>query len=181
MALSERQLLDALSRMPFIDAAELADVPGEAHATVHRALTSLLTGGIAGRVSHGTAHLPSSKRYYLTAHGHRRGRRDARFRHALGLGARLPGVPGVAGAADPPDGRSGFRLPPRFNTLPRDRRAPVPGGVPPPGPLRHHHHPPRRAQFRRGASGLGSAAAVPLTTGCGPSPGTATGAAPAPC
>ena len=64
-----RQLLDALSRMPFIDSAELAGVLGEAHATVHRALTGLLADGIVGRVSHGTAHLPSSQRYYLTANG----------------------------------------------------------------------------------------------------------------
>ena len=55
--------------MPFIDSAELAGVLGEAHATVHRALTGLLADGIVGRVSHGTAHLPSSQRYYLTANG----------------------------------------------------------------------------------------------------------------
>ena len=55
--------------MPFIDTAELAGVLGEAHATVHRALTDLLADGIVGRVSHGTAHLPSSQRYYLTANG----------------------------------------------------------------------------------------------------------------
>ena len=42
---------------------------GEPHATVHRALTGLLADGIVERVSHGTAHLPSSKRYYLTAQG----------------------------------------------------------------------------------------------------------------
>ena len=69
MALSDRQLLDALSRMPFIDSAELAGVLGEPHATVHRTLTGLLADGIVGRVSHGTAHLPSSRRYYFTAHG----------------------------------------------------------------------------------------------------------------
>ena len=34
---------------------------GEAHATVHRVLTGLLAEGIVGRVSHGTAHLPSSQ------------------------------------------------------------------------------------------------------------------------
>ena len=55
--------------MPFIDAAELAGILGEAHATVHRALTGLLAHGIVGRVSYGTAHLPSSQRYYLTANG----------------------------------------------------------------------------------------------------------------
>ena len=69
MALIDRQLLDSLSRMPFIDTAELALVLGEPHATVHRTLTDLLASGILGRVSHGTAHLPSSRRYYLTANG----------------------------------------------------------------------------------------------------------------
>ena len=69
MAISNQQLLDSLSRMPFIDSAELSRVLGEAHATVHRALTGLLVGGIVGRVSHGTAHLPSSQRYYMTANG----------------------------------------------------------------------------------------------------------------
>ena len=69
MALTERQLLDSLSRMPFIDSAELAGILGEPHTTIHRALTGLLTPGLVGRVSHGTVHLPSSRRYYLTACG----------------------------------------------------------------------------------------------------------------
>ena len=69
MALSERQLLDALSRTPFVDSTELAGILGEPHATVHRTLTDLLADGIVGRVSHGTAHLPSSQRYHLTASG----------------------------------------------------------------------------------------------------------------
>ena len=69
MTLSDRQLLHHLSRMPFIDSAELAGILGEAHATVHRALTGLLADGIVGRVSHGTAHLPSSRRLHLTAKG----------------------------------------------------------------------------------------------------------------
>ena len=69
MALSDRQMLDFLSRMPFIDSAELAGILGEAHTTVHRALTGLLADGIVGRVSHGTAQLPSSQRYYLTTKG----------------------------------------------------------------------------------------------------------------
>ncbi len=64
-----RRLLDALSRMPFVDSAELAGILGEPHATVHRALADLLAESIAGRVSHGTAHLPSSQRYHLTANG----------------------------------------------------------------------------------------------------------------
>ena len=69
MALSERQLFHFLSRTPFVDSAELALILGEPHATVHRALTGLLADGIVGRVSHGTAHLPSSQRYFLTANG----------------------------------------------------------------------------------------------------------------
>ena len=69
MALSDRQLLHPLSRMPCIDSAELAGILGEPQTTVHRSLSSLLADGIAGRVSHGTTHLPSSHRYYLTAKG----------------------------------------------------------------------------------------------------------------
>ena len=62
-------MLHYLSRIPFVDSAELARVLGELHATVHRALDDLLADGIAGRVSHGIAHLPSSQRYYLTDQG----------------------------------------------------------------------------------------------------------------
>ena len=69
MAISARQLLDSLSRTPFVDSTELAGILGEPHATVHRALIGLLTDGIVGRASHGTAHLPSSQRYHLTANG----------------------------------------------------------------------------------------------------------------
>ena len=69
MVLSRERILDALARLPFIDAGELALILGEPLATVHRALTGLLSDGIVGRVSHGTAHLPSSRRYYLTAQG----------------------------------------------------------------------------------------------------------------
>ena len=69
MAFSRERILDALSRLPFIDAGELALILGEPLATVHRALTGILKGGAAGRVSHGTAQLPSSHRYYLTSRG----------------------------------------------------------------------------------------------------------------
>ena len=69
MPLSDRQWLDALSRTPFVDSTELAGILGEPHATVHRTLSNLLAEGIVGRVSHGTAHLPSSQRYHLTASG----------------------------------------------------------------------------------------------------------------
>ena len=69
MAFSREHILDALARLSFIDAGELALVLGEPLATVHRALTALLQDGLAQRVSHGTAHLPSSYRYYLTRTG----------------------------------------------------------------------------------------------------------------
>ena len=69
MAPCDQRLLHSLSRMPFIDSAELAGILGEPHTTIHRALTGLLADGILGRVSHGTAHLPSSHRYYLTTNG----------------------------------------------------------------------------------------------------------------
>ena len=69
MAFSRERILDALARLPFIDAGELALILGEPPATVHRALTGLLKDGLAQRVSHGTAHLPSSHRYYFTKNG----------------------------------------------------------------------------------------------------------------
>ena len=69
MAISDQQLLDALSRTPFVDSTELAGILGEPHATVHRTLANLMAEGIVGRVSHGTAHLPSSQRYHLTTKG----------------------------------------------------------------------------------------------------------------
>ena len=61
MPFSDQQILDSLSRTPFVDSAELALILGEPHATAHRALTSLLSVSIVGHVSHGTAHLPSSR------------------------------------------------------------------------------------------------------------------------
>ena len=79
MAISERQLLDALSRTPFVDSTELALILGEPHATVHRTLGGLLAEGIVGRVSHGTAHLPSSQRYHLTTKGVRAAAEGLRF------------------------------------------------------------------------------------------------------
>ena len=79
MALTDRQLLDALSQTPFVDSTELAGILGEPHATVHRALSGLLADGIAGRVSHGAAHLPSSRRYFLTASGIREAARVLGF------------------------------------------------------------------------------------------------------
>ncbi len=69
MALSDRQLLDALSRMPFVESTELALILGEPQATVHRRLSELMADGTLGKINHGTVHLPSSGRYYLTTQG----------------------------------------------------------------------------------------------------------------
>ena len=69
MAFSRERILEALARLPFIDAGELALILGEPLATVHRALSALMKGNVAERISHGTAHLPSSHRYYLTKKG----------------------------------------------------------------------------------------------------------------
>ena len=69
MSVSDQELLHHLSRMPLVDTAELAMILGEAHVAIHRGLAGLLADGIVGRVSHGTAHLSSSKRHYLTAKG----------------------------------------------------------------------------------------------------------------
>lgn len=58
---------------------------------------NLLADGIVGRMSHGTAQMPSSQSYYLTR---QRGCGVARLRELLGLRASLScvlGVPGVAG------------------------------------------------------------------------------------
>ena len=62
-------MLDAISRMPFVESTDLALILGEPHATVHRRLSELLSDSVVGRVSHGTVHLPSSERYCLTAKG----------------------------------------------------------------------------------------------------------------
>ena len=69
MSVSDQELLHHLSRMPFVDTAELAKITGEAHVSIHRGLAGLLDDGIVGRVSHGTAHLPPSRRHCLTARG----------------------------------------------------------------------------------------------------------------
>ena len=96
MVISDRQLLDLLSRTPFVDSAELALILDEPHATVHRALTSLLAEGIAGRVSHGTAHLAVQPEILPDGQRHQTGSGVARLRDARGLRASLPCVQGVA-------------------------------------------------------------------------------------
>ena len=153
--------------MPFIDSVELVLILGEPHSTVHRALTGLLADGIVGRVSHGTAHLPSSQRYYLTAKGVSEAAEFLGFETPSDFMRAYPNVQGVADAAHPQDGRGGRRLPPRGVTVLRGRRAPFLRGVPPQGPLRCHGHAPRRPQLRRGAPGPGPAQALPLRPAAG--------------
>ena len=48
MNVSDRELLHHLSRMPFIDTAELAMITGEAQVAVHRGLAAFLFPGIDG-------------------------------------------------------------------------------------------------------------------------------------
>ena len=69
MTVPDRELLHHLSRMPWVDTAELVMILGEAHVAIHRGLAAFLEDGIVRGVSHGTAHLPSSRRYYLTTKG----------------------------------------------------------------------------------------------------------------
>ena len=162
MALTDQQLLDALSRMPFVDSTELAGVLGEPHATVHRALTGLLADGVAGRVSHGTAHLPSSQRYFITANGIRE-------------------TPGVLGFDTPSDFVRAYPMSSEWLTLlirrtdavasvyrlaasmsPGIDGLRIPGGVPPQGALRRHHHSPRWPRLWGSAPGPGPAQALSL-------------------
>ena len=162
MPLSERQLLDSLSRTPFVDSAELAGVLGRGSRD-----GSPRPDRPAGR-GHRRARQPRDRppafepEILPDGKGHRRSRRDLRLRYALGLRAGLPRVQGVADAAHPQDGRGGLSLPSCRVTLPRHRLAPVARGVSPQGPLRRHHHPPRRPDVRRGAPGPGPAAPVSL-------------------
>ena len=44
MAISDRQMLDSLSRMPFIDSVELAGILGELRSTVHGHLADDIVG-----------------------------------------------------------------------------------------------------------------------------------------
>ena len=86
MVLSDRQLLDALSRMPFVDSAELALILGEPHATVHRALSGLLANGpyIWSRSgAPGLAHEPPARQGWRLFHICR-----GRPRHTPPAGAR---------------------------------------------------------------------------------------------
>ena len=46
-------------------------MPRQTEPNANNVLGDLLADGIAGRVSHGAVHLPSSHRYYLTTQGTR--------------------------------------------------------------------------------------------------------------
>ena len=148
--------------MPFIDSAELAGILGEPHATIHRGLINLLTNGIVGRVSHGTAHLPSSQRYYLTGIGIREAARMLAFytpsdfvraypmsREWLTLLIRrmdaVAAVYRLASSMSPGTGE-------RRSYVEFHRR----------GPVRCHHHPTRWPQLRRGPPGPGPSSALAL-------------------
>ncbi len=99
MSFSDRQSLDVLGRTPFVTSTELASILGKPHATIHRTLTDLLAEGIVERVSHGTAHLPSSQRYHLTASGISKSAWTLGFATPSDFRAGLPHVEGVADAA----------------------------------------------------------------------------------
>ena len=69
MALSERQLLDTLSRTPFVDSTELrASSASLTRRSPARWPTCWPTASPGGSAT-ATAHLPSSQRYHLTANG----------------------------------------------------------------------------------------------------------------
>ena len=119
MALSDRHLLNTLSRTPFIDSTELAGILGEPHSTVHRALTGLLAEGVVGRVSHGTTHLPSSQRCFITANGLREATNVLDSDIPSDYVRAYPEVEGVAHAPPATDGRSSLCLSPRIRHLPR--------------------------------------------------------------
>ena len=123
MALSERQLLDALSRTPFVDSMELALILGGASRD-----RSPCAYRPAGRRHHREGqprHRPSAVEPAILPDGqrHPRDRLDARLCDSLGLRAGLPNVQGVADAAHPKDGRSGRHLPSCRLNLPRHRRS----------------------------------------------------------
>ena len=101
-------ILDALSRMPFVETAELAMILGEAHTPIHRGPSE----GMVGRVSHGSAHLSLSRRYSQTAKGISKAAGVLGFDMPSDLVRAYPVSREWAGAADTPDGRCGLRLRP---------------------------------------------------------------------
>ena len=177
MSVSDGELLHYLSWIPFVDTAELAMALGETHVAIHRGLARLLSDGIAGRVSHGTAHLPSSRRYYPTAQG---------IREAAGM----------LGFHTPSDFMRVYPVPREWLTLIIRRMDAVASGY----RLGSSISPGTAGQctqvafdrwgrfdttiIRHGGRSFGVCArvlpcgAAPSTTGCGPSPSTGTGTAP---
>ena len=153
MPLSDRQLLDSLSRMSFIDTAELAGYPrrGPRNGPPSPDRPTSRRHRREGESRHRPT--PFEPEIRPDGQWHRRRCRVPRIRDAFELRARLPCVQRVAGATHPPDGRCGCRLPSRLITPLRDRLPPVARGVPPQGSLRRYHHPPRRPVALRPAEG----------------------------
>ena len=165
MSVSDRELLHHLSRMPFLDTAELAMITGEAHVAIHRGLASLLSSGTVGRVSHGTAHMPPSGRHYLTAKGITEAAGMLGFDTASDyvrahpvsrewltlLNRRMDAVATIyLLVASPSPGADGLRTQVDF-----------------PRPVPRHHHAARRAQLRVGAPGFSAQAPFPLRPAAG--------------
>ena len=99
--------------------------------TVPRALTALLKDGLAQRVSHGTAQLHSSHRYYLTKKGIAQAADVLDFEVPSDfVRDAYPASPAVAGAAAAPHGLPGLGVPLGDNPVLRRGRAAQPGGVP---------------------------------------------------
>ena len=153
MGLSYRHLLRALSRLPFIAEEELAPILGEDASLTHDALRDILRAGVAGRVSHGGAHLDSTFRYFLTAEGIVEASEALGFRTPSEylsaypvskewLGLLIGRMDAVAAI---------YRLAATMSPgLQRARRS---RAVPPQGRLRRDDHPARRPQLRRRAPG----------------------------
>ena len=65
----ERELLDALAEMPFLDRLELAAVTGWSRGAIYRGVGKLEREGYAASVPHATGVFARTRRYHLTADG----------------------------------------------------------------------------------------------------------------
>ena len=68
----ERELLDALAGMPFLDRLELAAVTGWSRGAAYRSVGRLERGGYLASIPHGAGVIATTRRYHLTAAGLRR-------------------------------------------------------------------------------------------------------------
>ena len=179
MSVSDQELLHHISRMPFVDTAELAMITGEAHVCHPPGLDRPAVRG--HRRAGQPRHVPSAVQQAVLPDGpgRRRSRQSPGLRHALGLRAGLPGAPGVAHLAHPPDGRGSLHLPPGGVPVPRHRRAAYAGGFSTAGAGSTPLSPGTTGSVSAWCARAWACAAAPSTTGCGPSRSTSTGAAPA--